>query len=139
MRAKKEPTGWQILKDPEEWKKAIQERMGKRKSEEEEKQPSKMTDISAAVSNVNSAVLSFCDRWIPLPTMTPPCEVVDQGQLRDMLGLIPTIDLGDPWPQAEEMLLNEGFRWHQMGNSRVMFLREKDDCLSEDGWEEVES
>lgn len=99
--------------------------------------PAKATDIAAVINNTQMAVTAFIDQWIPLPRFCPPCEVMDQGQLRDAMGLIPTIDIGDPWPDAEMSLLNAGFRWHQMGGQRVMFLREREGFEPDTGWEEA--
>jgi len=112
--------------------------MRKEKEEKEEKIPSKVTDITSAQENIKLAVEAFAQRWIPLPRFQIPCEVMDQGQLRSAMGLHASIDLGDPWPQAELALLKQGFRWHNLGSSRVMFLREKDDCIGNDGWDEAE-
>ncbi len=106
--------------------------------ETEDKLPSKVTDIEAAQNNIDTAVTDFARRWISLPTMVMPCEVMDQGQLRDAMGLHATIDLGDPWPQAEKLLLQSGFCWHTLGGSRVMFLREREDVIEGDGWSEAE-
>lgn len=103
---------------------------------QEEKFPSKVTDIQAAQRNVQAAVEEFADRWISLPAMSLPCEVMDQGQLRDAMGLHATIDLGDPWPQAENLLLMMGFHWNMLGSSRVMFLRERENIY--DGWDTAE-
>ncbi|MBQ7157629.1 MAG: hypothetical protein IJR86_07565 [Bacteroidaceae bacterium] len=109
------------------------------KSEDNEvKTPSKVTDITSAEENIELAVEAFCEKWISLPEMIMPCEIMDQSQLRDAMGLYATIDLGDPWPQAERALLQEGFRWHNLGGSRVMFLRERDDCIGGEGWESAE-
>ena len=102
--------------------------------EEEEKTPIKVTDIEAAKDNIDVAVLAFAERWISLPCMSLPCEVMDIGQLRDAMGLHATIDLGDPWPQAEQLLMKMGFRWHNLGASRVMYLREKEDFIDNGGW-----
>lgn len=104
------------------------------KEESEEKTPSKVTDISAAQDNITATVQAFADRWISLPCMSMPCEVMDQSQLRDAMGLHATIDLGDPWPQAENLLLRMGFRWHNLGGSRVMFLRENEEAVIDNGW-----
>ena len=106
----------------------------KPKDSEEEKLPSKVTDIEAAQNNIDAAVKAFAERWISLPCMSLPCEVMDQGQLRDAMGLHATIDLGDPWPQAEKLLFSMGFRWHNLGSSRVMFLREREEAVIDDGW-----
>jgi hypothetical protein len=108
------------------------------KEDSEEKLPSKVTDIPAAQDNIDAAVTAFADRWISLPCMSLPCEVMDQGQLRDAMGLHATIDLGDPWPQAEKLLIQMGFRWHNLGSSRVMFLREREDAVIDNGWTDGE-
>ena len=110
----------------------------KKEEEQEEKLPSKVTDIPAAQDNIDAAVETFAERWMSLPCMSVPCEVMDQGQLRDAMGLHATIDLGDPWPQAENMLLKLGFRWHSLGAQRVMFLREKENAVIDNGWEPAE-
>lgn len=112
--------------------------MKKKEDTTEEKFPSKVTDIEAAKDNIEAAVQAFARRWIPLPCPLWPCEVMDQGQLRDAMGLHASIDIGDPWPQAEKALLMAGFRWHSLGTSRVMFLRENADAIVDDGWEEAE-
>ena len=104
------------------------------KEDSEEKLPSKVTDITAAQDNVDAAVQAFAERWLPMPNLTEQCEAMDQGQLRDAMGLHATIDLGDPWPQAEKLLFEHGFRWHNLGTSRVMFLREREDAVIDNGW-----
>ena len=102
--------------------------------EQEEMLPLKVTDITAAQDNIDMAVQNFAERWISLPYMSMPCEVMDQGQLRDAMGLHATFDLGDPWPQAENLLLSMGFRWHNLGGTRVMFLREREYAVIDNGW-----
>lgn len=97
-----------------------------------------MTDIDALKDNTESAVAGFTQRWIPVPTFTEHCEAMDQRQLRDAMGLRVTVDGGDPWPMAEQLLLTAGFRWNWLGNSRVMFLQEKDDFVMDADWEELE-
>ena len=107
------------------------------KKEESEDGPKKVTDIDALKSNVEMTVEEFAKRWLPWPRFDLDVEVMDARQLRDAMGLRSSIDWGDPWPTAEKMLLERGFRWHVLGTSRVMFLREKDDYKPDDGWEEV--
>lgn len=107
--------------------------------EDEAKSPSKATDIEALKSNVEMAVAEFARRWISVPTFTKYCEVMDQRQLRDAMGLRATIDAGDPWPQAEQLLLSMGFRWHWLSSSRVMYLQERDDFVPDTGWEDGNS
>ena len=105
---------------------------------EEEKTPRKVTDIDALAANVEAAVMAFAERWLPMPGFAAGVEVMDQRQLRDAMGLRATIDGGDPWPTAEKLLLEQGFRWHWLGAMRVMYLREKDGWMPDDGWEEAE-
>lgn len=101
---------------------------------ETQDKPLKVTDIDDAIQNIDHAVYAFAERWISLPQFEIPCEVMDQGQLRDAMGLRATIDVGDPWPHAEATLMKMGFRWHSLGNCRVMYLRERDDIIEDDGW-----
>lgn len=111
--------------------------MSSKKSESDVQAPRKVTDIDAARWNVEHAVAMFTERWISLPEYCYPCEVMDQGALRDVMGLRATIDLGDPWPAAEQILLQMGFRWHWLGNMRVMYLRERDEMINS-GFTEAE-
>lgn len=102
-----------------------------------------VTDIEALKDNTQAAVEGFAERWIPVPSFTEQCEVMDVRQLRDAMGLRATIEAGDPWPAAEQKLLQMGFRWHWLGSSRVMFLRERGDYTGTsagggDGWIEPE-
>lgn len=108
------------------------------KGKDEEREPFKATDIDAAKRNIETAVNDFADRWLPMPRFTEECEVMSQAQLRDAMGLRATWDIGDPWPNAEKMLMERGFRWHNLGGMRVMFLRERDGYKPDDGWEEAE-
>ena len=105
---------------------------------EEEKTPVKVTDISSAQANIEDAVAAFVQRWMPAPKFDIGVEVMDQGQLRDAMGLRATIDLGDPWPLAERQLLDSGFRWQWLGGVRVMYLREKDGYAPDTGWQDAE-
>lgn len=107
--------------------------------ENDEKTPRKVTDIDALKSNVEMAVAGFAARWASMPKFSEFCEVMDQRQLRDAMGLRATIDAGDPWPQAEQLLLKMGFRWHWLGNMRVMYLMERDDFVPDTGWEYAEA
>jgi len=104
----------------------------------EEKEPRKVTDIDAVASNVKMAVDGFCDQWIPMPGFSLDVEVMTVTQLRDALGLRASIDWGDPWPTAEQELLARGFRWHILGSQRVMYLKERDGFVPDDGWERIE-
>lgn len=110
--------------------------MGKRKQQEEEKAPQSVTDIESLKNNVDTAVMDFAKRYMSVPRFTEFCEVKDQRQLRDAMGLRAT-DAGDPWPQAEKQLLGLGFRWQWLGGSRVMFLQEREDYQPDDGWQEA--
>jgi len=106
------------------------------KSEEsEEKTPRKVTDIDAAGENIRTMVMAFNERWVPMPGFALGVEVMSVGQLRDAMGLRATIDVGDPWPEAEKMLHEFGFRWHWLGGQRVMYLKERDDFVPDTGWE----
>ena len=96
------------------------------------------TDIEALKDNTQKAVNDFAERWMSLPKFTADCEIMDQRQLRDAMGLRATIEAGDPWPKAEQLLIHAGFRWHQFGGCRVMFLREREDASPDDGWSDGE-
>lgn len=111
--------------------------MAKKHDDEQEKAPRKVTDIDAAKENIESAVYAFNERWAPMPQFAIGVEVMDQRQLRDAMGLRATIDTGDPWPAAEKLLLELGFRWHWIGGTRVMFVQERDNFVDED-WSEAE-
>ena len=109
------------------------------KGDGEEKVPGKVTDIEAAKDNIEAAVMAFNERWAAMPSFAMGVDVMDQRQLRDAMGLRATIDTGDPWPKAEQLLLSLGFRWHWLGNTRVMFVQERDSFI--DGgadWDEAE-
>lgn len=103
-------------------------------AEHEEKTPRKVTNIDALEENVDAAAMAFAERWLPMPGFAMDVEVMDARQLRDAMGLRATIDGGDPWPTAERLLLGLGFRWHWLGTARVMYLREKDGWMPDDGW-----
>ena len=105
---------------------------------DEQELPKKVTDVDALKTNTESAVISFADRWISMPQFTEQCEVMDQGALRDAMGLRSTFEAGDPWPTAEKMLLGMGFRWHWLGGMRVMYLMEKEGYVPDTGWEDGE-
>ena len=106
--------------------------------EKEEKAPRKVTDIDAVSSNIKAAVEAFADQWMPAPRFDLGVEVMDVGQLRDAMGLRASIDIGDPWPAAEQQLLCLGFRWQSLSGQRVMFLRERDGFVPDTGWQEAE-
>ena len=107
-------------------------------AEQEEKVPKKVTDIDAATDNITSAVMAFKDQWMPWPQFDIGVEVMDAGQLRDAMGLRASIDIGDPWPAAENLLLSFGFRWQILSGHRVMFLKEREGYNPDTGWEEAE-
>lgn len=104
----------------------------------EKELPKKVTDIEAAQDNIEAAVTAFAERWLPWPRFDIGCEVMDVGQLRDAMGLRASIDVGDPWPKAERLLIEQGFRWHQLGGLRVMYLKEKELYQVDTGWEDGE-
>ncbi len=107
-------------------------------AKEEDSSPKKVTDISAAESNITMAVQMFVDRWMPWPRFDLDVEIMDVGQLRDAMGLRASIDVGDPWPSAEKQLLDLGFRWQSLSGMRVMYLKERDEYKPDTGWEEAE-
>ena len=86
---------------------------------------------------ITSAVTAFIERYQPLPYMSLPCLIMDQGQLRDAMGIFESPETGDGWGFAEKLLLEQGFRWHNMGGARVMILREREDFVDTFGWEEA--
>ena len=94
-----------------------------------EKQPEKATDISAVKNNAVMAVEAFTDQWAVVNEFAIGVVVMDQRQLRDAMGLRASVDWGDPWPAAEQELLNRGYQWRMLGGQRVMFLRERDDFV----------
>lgn len=100
------------------------------------------TDIEALKFTTEQAVEAFAGQYLSMPRLTMDCEVMDQRQLRDAMGLRATIEAGDPWPKAERMLLEMGFRWQMLGGTRVMFLKQRDGYQPDDGWndgEEIDS
>ncbi len=104
---------------------------------EDEKKPLRVTDIDSAKNNIETMVYSFTKRWMPWPSFDLGVEVMDVGRLRDTMGLRATFDIGDPWPEAECMLLEQGFVWHWLNGQRVMYLKEKDGYVEETGWQEA--
>ena len=52
---------------------------------EEEKTPTKVTDISSAQANIEDSVAAFVQRWMPAPKFDIGVEAMDQGQLRDAM------------------------------------------------------
>ena len=107
------------------------------KSDDEEKLPQKVTDIGAARNNIEAAVNAFCDQWAAAPEFRVGVELMDQCQLRNAMGLRATMDIGDPWPKAELLLLDRGYKWHMLGGSRVMYVIERDGFIDAD-WSEAE-
>lgn len=107
-------------------------------AETEEKAPKKVTDIEAVEDNAATAVEAFTQQWEPAPHFDIGVEVMGVSQLRNAMGLRASIDWGDPWPIAEDLLLSKGFRWQILSGQRVMFLRESDGYIPETGWEEAE-
>lgn len=105
---------------------------------DQDKEPTRVTNISAAKDNIETMVASFAERWMPWPKFDLGVEVMDVGQLRDAMGLRATIDIGDPWPEAERMLIDQGFVWHWLNGYRVMYLKEKHGYEEPTGWEEAE-
>ena len=105
------------------------------KSEEQEQQSFSVTDLDAIKENAREAVDAFAKRYLSMPRFGLNIEVMNQAQLRDAMGLRATFDYGDPWPAAEQLLIQDyRFRWHMLGGQRVMFLKEREDFVPDDGW-----
>lgn len=95
-----------------------------------------VTDLDAIKDNTEQAVDAFARQWLSMPRFDIGVEVFDQARLRDAMGLRATFETGDPWPAAEQLLIqNYNFRWHFLSGQRVMFLKERDDYVHDDGWE----
>ena len=105
---------------------------------EDDKKPTRVTNIDSAKSNIETMVYSFMERWMPWPSFDLGVEIMDVGQLRDSMGLRATIDIGDPWPEAERILTEQGFVWHWLNGQRVMYLKEKGGYVQKTGWQEAE-
>lgn len=98
-----------------------------------------VTDIDALKDNTEDSVCAFAERFLSMPSFSERCEVMDKGQLRDAMGLRATFESGDPWPTAEKLLLERGFRWHWLGDRRVMYLMEREELVpSNNGWADAE-
>lgn len=107
------------------------------KDDDEEKLPRKVTDIEAARDNIEAAVMAFHEQWAVAPEFMIGVEVMDQRQLRDAMGLRASMDIGDPWPKAEMLLLKLGYKWHLQGGTRVMYVIERDGFVDAD-WSQAE-
>jgi hypothetical protein len=94
--------------------------------------------LADAQSNIEDAVNAFMDQWQPWPVFDVGVEVMDLCRLRGAIGVRATMDYGDPWPSVERRLLDAGFRWHSLGNQRVMYLKERDGFVPDTGWEDAE-
>lgn len=136
MSRKKEETGWVTFKTMEEALPLIHKNMAQH--DDEEKKPLKVTDIDAAKKNIDTMVAAFNERWMPMPGFGMDVEVMTVAELRDAMGLRAAIDIGDPWPTAEKLLMDFGFRWHWLGGQRVMYLREREGFVPDTGWEAPE-
>lgn len=113
--------------------------MGKKKGDGEEKSESEISIwLGPAQQNMKDAVEAFSEQWISMPDFDIGVEVMDLRQLRDAMGIRATPDYGDPWPSVEQMLLRKGFRWHQMGGKRVMYLKEREGFVPDTGWDDGE-
>ena len=99
----------------------------------------KVTDLEAIKSNTREVVEAFAQRYISMPRFDIGVDVMTQAQLRDAMGLRATFDYGDPWPAAEQLLVGTyNFRWHMLSGQRVMFLKEREDVVISDGWDDGE-
>lgn len=104
-------------------------------AEKEEMPPLVVTDLEAIKENTREAVDAFAKRYISMPRFDIGVEVMTQAELRDAMGLRATFDYGDPWPAAEQELTQTyHFKWHMLGGQRVMFLKEREDFVPDDGW-----
>ncbi len=101
---------------------------------EEEAEQEVSVWLGDAQQNIEDAVMAFAKQWISMPGFDIGVEVMDVRQLRDAMGIRASDDYGDPWPSVERLLLDSGFRWHQMGGQRVMFLKERDGFVPDTGW-----
>ena len=97
-----------------------------------------VTDLDAIKDNTEKAVDDFARRYLSVPKFNIGVEVFDQARLRDAMGLRATFDYGDPWPKAEQLLYEHGFRWVFVSGQRVMYLRDRDDYEPDDGWNDGE-
>ena len=93
----------------------------------------RLLTVEELADGIDERVTEFARRYIALPRMAMPCVVMDIGQLRDAMCLRVTPE-GDEWKAAEPMLRERGMMLQMMGGVRVMFLRERDDFVENDGW-----
>ena len=107
--------------------------MKEKEKDENGEEPQNVTDVEALKANAEAAVFDFNERWMPAPAYRIGVEVMDERQLRNAMGLRATL-AGDPWHAAEKLLLGLGFRWHWLGTSRVMYVREKDGFVEDTAW-----
>ncbi len=107
--------------------------------DKKEQAPMVVTDLDAIKDNTREAVDAFAQRWLSMPRFDVGVEIMDIARLRDMMGLRATFEYGDPWPAAEQLLIGTyNFRWHWVGSQRVMFLKEREDAIIDDGWDDGE-
>lgn len=93
--------------------------------------------LGPAQDNINDAVAAFAAQWQPWPRFDLGVEVMDLCRLRNVMGVRASADYGDPWPSVERKLLDAGFRWQWLGSQRVMYLKEREGFVPDDGWEEI--
>ena len=93
----------------------------------------RLLTVEELAETISDRVDDFARRYITLPRMVMPCEVMDVGQLRDAMSLRVTPE-GDEWKVAEQLLKEHGMHLQMMGGTRVMFLRERDDFIESDGY-----
>ena len=97
----------------------------------------RLLTVQELAEGIDERVTAFAKRYVALPRMVIPCEVMDVGQLRDAMSLRVTPE-GDEWKAAEPLLEEHGMHLQMMGGMRVMFLRERDDFIEDDGWTQAE-
>ena len=105
---------------------------------EEDAQKEVSVWLGDAQSNIDDAVAAFVTQWMPMPRFDIGVEVMDVRRLRNAIGVRATDDYGDPWPSVERKLLDCGFRWQTLGTTRVMYVKERDGWMPDDGWMEAE-
>ena len=105
-------------------------------AEQDDKGPGRLLEVKELADSIERRVAQFAERYVAMPSLTADCEVMDIGQLRDMMGLRVMAD-GDAWDVAERLLMQHGMHMQMMGSTRVMFLKERDTFVPLTGWQEA--
>ena len=106
--------------------------MAREERQPKEMQPMVVTDLDAIKENTEAAVFAFTQMWEPTQQFDLDVNIMDQAQLRDAMGLRATFESGDPWPAAEKLLIEAGYRWQWLDGQRVMFVKERDGYIEID-------